>query len=105
MAAHPPTPFVYPGSSGFTNLGDKVGSLIDLTTGQVVDALSPMIPQVLPVAVGFALVLYLIELVMDHAPGFGWRGESFDPTGVVVPDAVPESGGSIMARARQMPRR
>lgn len=82
-------PLPVPGLPGSTNLGTYAGSAIGDATHKLVHAFAPMIPQVLPFAVGYMLLMVAVDWVMDHAPFIGNAGGSAGP-GVTILSEGPD---------------
>jgi hypothetical protein len=72
-----------PGSSG--SLPGYTGDSIQQGAQNVVDTLGPMLIDALPFVIGYFLLMWLVEYVMDHLPWSG-GGKAEDPFGIIYED-------------------
>lgn len=75
--ATPAVPYNIPGLPNGGQLPAYTGDAIEQAVGNLVDTFAPLIPQLLPFIVGYVVLMWGVDYVIDHLPGGGVSASEF----------------------------
>lgn len=77
----PSAPYTIPGLPNGGSLPAYTGASIDQAVAKVVETIQPLMVTALPFVIGYVLLMWLVDYVLDHLP---WGGTSGGGPGSIV---------------------